>query len=398
MSAKKKARLPRAVAPASCRVRRSSGKPLINRKHWAVVAVLLVIICGSVYVIAVQFLGHPDYHAAEQTLARRDFQTASRHLRKYLHARPDDLDAQFLAAQTARRQGDFALAADLLQTYAKKAAPNSDIDLEKQLCRVQQGNLAEADALLARCEALPDSPQTPLILEAVVEGSLKGLFLAVQRENAGQGEVSLADFTRAQRAVDQWLKSRPTQADQVQGYMWSGKLKSLARDYPKAEASFRKAIELDPDHFSARHLLAVMLAQQAPEEAAQHLELLHQRDPANATVSFLLATVRRDLGQHDQAGQLLDALLAQYPDRVPFLVERGRVALDQRLPREAERWLRRAAALAPNHAQANLFLSQSLQQTDREAEAKVFHDRFLQIKCQMPRQDDTVKKKDPATK
>ena len=44
--------------------------------------------------------------------------------------------------------------------------------LEHTLLRVQQGDLGEADELLARCQANPQATDVPLILEATIEGSL----------------------------------------------------------------------------------------------------------------------------------------------------------------------------------------------------------------------------------
>ena len=53
------------------------------------------------------------------------------------------------------------------------------------------------------------------------------------------------------------------------------------------------------------------------------------------------------MGQLEEARQLLDAMLADDPDRAPVLLERGRLALDMKQPAEAEAWLRRAVARAP---------------------------------------------------
>src|SRR5262249_17498851 len=175
--------------------------------------------------------------------------------------------------------------------------------------------------------------------------SLNSLWVQMQREMAGRGDVNTADFTRAQRAVDQWLLSQSSRADQVQGLLWQGKLYSLARDYPRSRAAFRKAVELDPAHLLARELLAISLVRESPTEAAAHLQVVRQRDPKNAKIIFLLATVLRDLGELDQAEVLLDEVLAKDPEDIPVLVERGRVALDQGRPKDAELWLQRAVAL-----------------------------------------------------
>ncbi|MSQ96913.1 MAG: tetratricopeptide repeat protein [Gemmataceae bacterium] len=365
-----------------------------NKRRLALAGLLVLIVVAAAGAwIYVRFGGDADYRAVQDALARRDFQEASRRLQKYLDAKPGDRAVRLLTAQTARRQGDFQDAASHLQIYENHAGADADVDQERRLLRIQQGNLIEAEATLAWCAKNPNALQTPLMLEALIEGCLSGLWATLQCEMAGQGEVSPADFARAQRAIDQWLAQRPGQPDQVQGHVWLGKLHSVARDYPKAHAAFRKAVDLDPQSFAARELLGLSLLHDAPAEAALHLQALHQRDPANAKISYFLATVRRTLGELEAAAQLLDAVLAQQPEHVPALVERGRVALDQRHAADAELWLHRAMTLAPNHAQANMIYSQCLQQADRAAEAKRYHDRFLEIEAEVKRQRDEMKKR-----
>ncbi len=84
----------------------------------------------------------------------------------------------------------------------------------------------------------------------------------------------------------------------------------------------------------------------------------------------MLAVSRHGLGQLDQAQPLLDELLATNPQDVPALIERGRLALDAQQPAEAETWLRRAEAIAPDHADVLLSLGRTLRMLRRAPEAR----------------------------
>ena len=88
-----------------------------------------------------------------------------------------------------------------------------------------------------------------------------------------------------------------------------------------------------------------------------HLDWLRERRPNDAEVRFLTARLRRNLGQPEEAGQLLDALLVSTPKKVPVLVERGRVAMDLKRPRDAEGWLHDALTLAPDNREVNIAMA-----------------------------------------
>jgi cytochrome c-type biogenesis protein CcmH/NrfG len=105
--------------------------------------------------------------------------------------------------------------------------------------------------------------------------------------------LAVAHLALARRAADLWLRLRPSQADQMQGLVWRGRLHLFALEQAEAQAALRKALELDPDHFEARLQLALAVTQEAPAEAAAHLQLLRDRHPKNNHVRLLLATHRR---------------------------------------------------------------------------------------------------------
>src|SRR5207244_12120369 len=81
-------------------------------------------------------------------------------------------------------------------------------------------------------------------------------------------------------------------------------------------------------------------------EAVGQYECLRQRPPAPPEAVIGLARCRYDLNDADEARRLLDGLLADHPDQVAALVERGRLALRDGRTGDAERALRRAVEAA----------------------------------------------------
>jgi predicted Zn-dependent protease len=353
--------------------------PITRRRLVLILPILLVVPGVTAYEVGLHLWARHHFQAAEQALEQRDFRQAGGHLRSCLFAWPDDLSLHLLAGQTARRQGDAPEALEQLRIYEQKNGPPEPLAGERRLLRLSMGDLQEADELLAGCRAQPQAPETPLMAEAIIEASLKVVRAAFPLGLTAEGGEAAPDLARAREAVELWLQLRPGRADQAQGLVWRGLLHGFANEQPKALADLRRALELNPDHFEARMHLAVSLAAQAPEEAAVHLQMLHRRDPANTDVRFTLASVERHLGRLKEAGDLLDDLLAEDPENATLLVERGYVAMNARQLEDAERWLRRAVALAPEEPTTYLALSGYLYLVKREAEAKSYHDRGKQL-------------------
>jgi predicted Zn-dependent protease len=350
-----------------------------KRAQIALIVLLLLASAGAAYWGGRHIWAACHARTAEEALARRDFRQAADHLRKCLAVSPDNVSWQLRAAQTARRRGEYAEALDHLAAYQRLGGPEDTLVLERKLLVVQQGDLAQADPLMASCEEHPDAPETPQILEAVLQGTdnyLKG--------TAGHGRPPQVE-ARARRAVEQWLRLRPAPADQVRGLVWRASLFSAGNDRGKAVADLRRALEIDPDSFDARLGLALKLVQSDPAEAAEHLEALRRRDPDSNEVRFPLALVRRSLGQLDEATQLLEQVVASAPDDFKALLVRGQIALDQQQLPQAEELLRRAWDLAPDEPETNLALGRCLQMMGRAQEARPYEDRFQQIKAQRGR-------------
>jgi tetratricopeptide (TPR) repeat protein len=353
----------------------------LNKKWIALVA--LVPVGGiAAYLLGVHFWANHHYRCAQEALDRRDFQQASVHLRKYLDARPGDSEARLLAARTARRQGDFREAADLLHVCEQKGSNLAGLELEHRLLRAQEGDRAEASSLLAAVAARPDAPEAPLVLEAVIEANLRVLMPAYLQGLTFPGNPAADEVENTRRAVERWLTLRPGSADQVQGLVWRAQTHVFAHADPLALQDLRKALEMDAEHFDARLHLAMLLSQQAPGEASIHLKVLRGRQPDNYRVNIALATLKRRLGKLDESQEILDELLAVNPDDVSTLLERGRVAMDVEDRAAAERWLRRAYQLAPRAPEVVLALSRCLRQAGKIEEAERLQREYEQIESQ----------------
>lgn len=362
---------PNADTPASSRT------PRRTRRLWFVLAVIGV----GLVPLGARLLWKPDpfleVHAA---LDRRDFATANDLLAKRLSEHPDDAEAQLLAARTARRGGDLARAFDLLRLYREKNEATEAYTLESDLLRVQTGNMTDADRLFAAYSTRPESPDTPFVMEAYLEGKLK--VLAPRADTKGDPTtVEPTALANLRRAADLWLQLRPGRADQVQGRVWLARVRIFANDHPGGVAALREAIALGPDHFDARFQLALSLAQQSPEEAWQQLSYLHTRHPENNYVSYGLATTCRMLGRLKEARELLEGLL-NGPTEISALVELSHIDMDEGRVTDAERQLRKALEMAPNSPETNIAMSRCQQLAGRPAEAEKYRKRFEELQAE----------------
>jgi tetratricopeptide (TPR) repeat protein len=277
-----------------------------------------------------------------------------------------------------------------LRVYRQKQGSPEASALEQKLLQVQEGGFYEADSLLDSYFANPDAAQAGLVLEAVVERSLRGLEQAAFTAGAAEEEISPPPLARLRDAVELWLAQRDREADQVQGLVWRARLRASVWEYTPALADLRNALARNPDDFQARWFLALAVVNEAPEESLTHMEVLYKMHPENRRVCFFLAAMRRSLGRLDAARPMLDEILANNPNHVPALVERGKVSMDLQQPADAEFWLRQAEKLAPNSTEIIQELSRCLLLAGRVEEAEYYRKRFEKLRADHLRKQDEL--------
>ncbi len=121
-------------------------------------------------------------------------------------------------------------------------------------------------------------------------------------------------FADALNTFQKALRSNPRSADAYYNmaatYYFLGKQHRNAAWMQQADTLYRHALNLDPSHKDAHRGLAVMLVESGrAQDATQMLQNWRLREPGSAEPIIELARLQKELGQRDQASQLLiDAL------------------------------------------------------------------------------------------
>jgi tetratricopeptide (TPR) repeat protein len=334
------------------------GKKPLGRRHF--LSVLLLGVCITVGVISLVVTTiYPQYHyrMAEQAVALRDGAAAQKHLAVCLKTWPASIPTRLLAARAARLAGSFDEAEQQLVDCRRLEGTSSETTrLEQSLLHVQLGDMGEEERL-HRLVA-EDHPETGFILEALAEGYRRTYRLP-----------------QALSCVQRWVEWQP---DFVPALLKRAALLTELHHFPEAEEDDRRVLELDPNREEARLRLGLSLAlyrQGTNQEATDHLEWFRQRHSDDPRVLFGLAVCRQDVGQFEEARQLLDRLLVIAPKHPAGLLKRGCVALDLKEIEDAERWLRQAVSERPLDYQSNFNLQRCLQLQGKMDEARVYEAR-----------------------
>jgi tetratricopeptide (TPR) repeat protein len=275
---------------------------------------------------------------------------AIRHLQACLRVWPEDPEVLLLTARTARRARAYGDAERSLQKYQQVRGLDAACSFEQLLLSAERTVDQVADVCWRHI--LQGHPDEPLILEALARGYLRQYRLP-----------------EARGCLDRWLKSQP---DNPQALCLQGQFRlDYQRAQTEAVESYRRAVQIDPEHEDARLGLAVALLESKNfAEAVEHLEYLRKCQPDNLRVRVGLAECRHALGEGALALRLVDEVLAEEPEYPPAQSLRGRLALESGQPVEAEDWLRRAVEHNPADHQARYSLIVCLNQNGKDAEAQ----------------------------
>jgi tetratricopeptide (TPR) repeat protein len=313
---------------------------------------------GATYLWAERY-----YQQALRDLEHRDYSRARARLALCQRMKPQSGAVRLLEARAARLAGDSDDAERHLTACAELQGSADAIAAERAMLQVQNGQLAGGEGiLLSEIEKL--NPDTPLMLEALVQGYRK-----------------TGRLDHAVLCLDHWLARYP---NAVQAFLWRGEINEQVNALVDALEDYRRAVQLDPTRDDARLRLAQLLMRTlAMDEAVGHFEYLYQQNPGDSFVAVGLARCRRAQGRLAEARELLEGVLASFPNDPLALSDRGKLALEEDQPKEAEKWLRRALANAPFDREANFLLAGCLRQLGKSEESKIYSARVRSIEADL---------------
>jgi tetratricopeptide (TPR) repeat protein len=195
--------------------------------------------------------------------------------------------------------------------------------------------------------------------------------LAVVESNLGH-PLKREEYSK--RAIEHVDRLSARERYYIEGYYYSNKVDSLG----KAIDAYKKAVELYPDHASARHNLALLYSQLNRESDAIPLyEELRRRGMAFPTTYTNLAAVYRNLGQFDKAYDVLQEYLRANPG-----VAQGYRGLGDLLTvwgkyDEALATYDKAATLAPGDLSILAARRTAFAVTDRWSEVEAINEKLL---------------------
>lgn len=369
-----------AGASRPARLRGAVYRLLRSRRAWAAGLLLALVAAGLTQVLELSLppwagphlRAWYHYRAARSDLRRYHNAQAVRHLQACLRVWPEDPDVLLLAARAARRARSYSEAERLLEKYQQARGLDDAATLEQLLLSAERRVEQVADVCWRYVEQ--GHPDTPLILEALTRGYLRQYRLV-----------------EARRCLNRWLETQP---ENPQAFCLEG-LFHLDYEHSRtaAEASYRRAVELDPENEEARQGFAVALLDGwNVAEAAEQLEYLRQCQPDNLSVQVGLAECRNALGDPAGAARLVDGVLARQPQFAPALSLRGRLALDAGEFAGAEAWLRQAVARDPSDHRALSNLIRCLHQNGKDEEAERRQEQLDQREKDLKRYNEIVTK------
>ncbi len=243
---------------------------------------------------------NPNY--TEAIVARAELNLKAGHvpaaisaLEGVLKKQPKLKPAQILLADAYRASGRLDDAAAIFQDQIKNSpkAPEAYFFLGV-VQRLQKKN---SEARQSFEKALELEPNNLLALDQLISLDLEA-----------------KDFAAADRRIDAEMKKHPKAAS---SYLLKGRAEMAQAKWDEAEATLKKALELDPNSAAAYEMLVRgYLATNKLPAAAQELETVLAKAPNNQSALMTLATIRERQKDYAKAREFYEKLLALNPDSV----------------------------------------------------------------------------------
>jgi Tfp pilus assembly protein PilF len=322
------------------------------------------------------------FDRAAQALAAEDYQSAERGFQEVLRQEPRNIAALSNLGVVYSRTNRADEAISVYRRALQLSPDDKAILLNLGLVYLRQEDHARALPLFARVVEID-----PQHLQA-------RQLLAVCRAYTGQLTPAIRDLETLRAAAPRdenilfllgfvYLKSNdPDKANAVFEQMFNAagpvraefllaKAYYEATQFPKAEESFLKVLQLDP-RFAGVHLELgkVYISMRRTDDAVRELELALKEAPEDADASYFLGGALVQDGRFAEGIPHLERARTAKPDfwAPYFYLGKAKLRLDQ--PATAVTLLQRAVKLNPDDASTAFLLGRALQACGRESEAR----------------------------
>jgi len=152
------------------------------------------------------------------------------------------------------------------------------------------------------------------------------------------GYMRMRDFGAALALLDAWTQEAPHDA---RPHVWIGQIQAELWATEKAEAAFRRALQLAPSNAPAALGLGQLLLElKRPAEAIEFFQLAAADESAGAAASAGLATSLQAQNRLEEATQAIDLALQRFPDDYRLLVQKAEGFVERGEYAAAEKLLR----------------------------------------------------------
>jgi Flp pilus assembly protein TadD len=189
------------------------------------------------------------------------------------------------------------------------------------------------------------------------------------------------DFSVAYPLLRKYLAEKP---DDAQAQFQLGFVCSKLAKEAEAEATYRRAVELDPKMAAAYQNLGALIVKSNPAEANKLLSTAAQLQPENVEVLFLLGISEEGMDRPERALEYFRRAARARPNDVNFRLTFARKSLALGRAAEAEPEFRAVVVMKPEIPEAQLGLADCLSAQGKSAEAVLTLRKYLALQ---PRDD-----------
>lgn len=295
-------------------------------------------------------------------LLSKDPASAERQLREVLKVCPGNPDVLVLLARALRGQArpaatvaelavldgkifDASLQYELALAYGEAGESNKSVGILRRLLRHAPDHPEAWRALGDQLGLLGDSTGSDAAYARHIKASVRNPRLLEAAAALCEDRLAVAE-----RLLRAFLKAQPTDVTAIRMLAEVGTRLGRLDD---AEKLLRRCLQLAPGFAEARHNYAIVLHRQnKPVEAVAELEVLLRNDSRNPNYRALKAAALGRIGDYEQAIEIYERLLREYPDQHKAWMSYGHALKTIGRTAEAVAAYRRSIALMPNLGEA----------------------------------------------